>query len=384
MNRRIDYGDQGSIFSDDDIFAPKKRFPLTIEKRKTPVLWQTLLLNLLAVVAAFCVGAVFLKLSGFSPLNVYLMMFDGAFGSSYAISETIVKAIPLMLCALGIAVAFRMNLWNIGAEGQLYMGGLAAGWVALSFTGLPMFVMIPAMMLAAFIGGAFWAMIAAVPRAYLGTNETIVTLMLNYIAIFFTDYLLHGAWRDPAAQNFPLSREFVPAAWLPVLPGGRVHMGLFIGIGVALVLYLVYKYGKWGYETAIIGESPEAARYAGIDVAKNIVLALAISGGIAGLAGMTELSGIIHRVQPNFSPGYGYTAIIIAWLAKLNPWATILVSILFGGLLVGGYSIQLAGLPGATAAMLQGTVLFFVLGFDILAGYRIVFRRVKKSGGDAQ
>lgn len=383
MNRRIDYGNQGSIFSDDDIFAKKKRFPIAIEKRKSPVLWQTLLLNLLAVVAAFIVGAVFLMISGYSPLEVYALMLEGAFGNSYAISETIVKAIPLLLCGLGVAVAFRMKLWNIGAEGQLYMGGLAAGWVALTFKTLPIFVMLPAMMLAAFIGGAFWAMIAAVPRAYLGTNETITTLMLNYVAILFTDYLLHGSWRDPASLNFPLSPEFVQAAWLPTLPGGRIHMGILIGIGVAVVLFLIYKYGRWGYETSIIGESTEAARYAGIDVAKNVIIALAVSGGIAGLAGMTELSGIIHRVQPNFSPGYGYTAIIIAWLSKLNPWATIFVSILFGGLLVGGYSIQLAGLPGATAAMLQGTVLFFVLGFDILANYRLVLHKNTQSGGDA-
>jgi simple sugar transport system permease protein len=354
---------------------------LEVEKRLTAPWWKLLVVNLVAVALAVVTGAAFLALTGHNPFEVYSLMLAGAFGSRYAVSETLVKAIPLLLCGLGVGAAFRMKLWNIGAEGQLYMGGLAAAAVAFAFPELPTGAMLPLMFAAGMLGGGLWAMLAAVPRAMLGVNETLTTLMLNYVGVLTADWLVHGRWKDPAALNFPLSPEFVTAAWLPVLPGSRVHAGLLIGLVFAVMLWFVYRHSKWGYETAVIGESPETARYAGIPVRRNIILVMLLSGALAGLAGMTELAGVIHRVQPNFSPGYGYTAIIVAWLSRLNPLLIVPVAVLMAALLVGGFAVQTSGLPAATASMLQGAILFFVLGSDIFLNYRFVWRKHK--GGHA-
>lgn len=351
---------------------------ICFEKRMAPTPKVVFGVNVVAVVGALVFGGIFLAFSGYDPLKIYALMIEGSLGSPYSISETVVKAIPLLLCGLGVGLAFRMKLWNIGAEGQLYMGGFAASFVALSFPHWPASLLLPAMAVAGFAGGALWAFLPAVPRAFLGTNETITTLMFNYVAILWVEYLVHGPWKDPASLNFPLSPQFVKAAWLPTIAGGRIHLGLLFGLVAAFFLYLIFRHTKWGYEIQVIGESPAAARYAGINVRRNILLVMLLSGGLAGLAGMSEIAGITHRLQAGFSPGYGYSAIIIAWLSKLNPWATVPVAFLFGALLVGGYSIQTAGLPAATAAMLQGTILFFVLGCDILTRYRLTLRAERR------
>lgn len=331
-----------------------------------------------AVLIALATGAVFLAVMGFSPAAIYAKMFGGALGTRYGITETVVKAIPLMLAALGVSVAFRMKLWNIGAEGQIYMGAFAASWVALSFPDLPPCIIIPAMMLAGMIGGALWGLIPAIPRAFAGTNETITTLMLNYVAILWVDYLVYGPWKDPQGFNFPITPQFSPAAFLPAFGNTRVHMGLVMGIFAAAVLYVVLNYTKWGYEIKVIGESREAAEYAGMKVIKNMLLVMALSGSLAGLAGMTEVSGITHRLQHGLSPGYGYSAIIIAWLSRLNPWAIVVVSFLFAALLVGGYSVQTIGLSAAIATMIQGMILFAVLASEFFSVYS--FKLVREKG----
>jgi simple sugar transport system permease protein len=326
---------------------------------------------LASVVLALLVGALFLRLTGSNPAEVYGMMLRGAFGSRYGTTETLVKAIPLMLCGLGVGIAFRMLLWNIGAEGQLYMGAFAATWVCMTFPGWPAYLLLPVMVAAGCLAGGLWALLPALPRAYLRTNEVITTLMLNYVAILWVSYLVHGPWRDPAGLNFPLTRPFPRSAWLPTFPGTRVHVGLIVAVVAAAVLSLVLWRTRWGYEVRVIGESARAARYAGMDVERNILLVMFLSGALAGLAGMCEVSGVIHRLQHQISPGYGYSAIIVAWLARLNPWAVLAVAVLFGALLVGGYAVQLAGIPAAVAYMLQGTILFFVLGGDFFTRYRI-------------
>ncbi|MEW6546149.1 MAG: ABC transporter permease [Bacillota bacterium] len=344
---------------------------LRLERRldvPRPLIW---LMPVVSVALALLAGALFLHLTGSDPGEVYGMMLRGAFGSRYGTTETFVKAIPLMLCGLGVGIAFRMLLWNIGAEGQLYMGAFAATWVCLSFPEGPAYLLVPAMMLAGLLAGGVWALLPAIPRAYLKTNEVITTLMLNYVAILWVSYLVHGPWRDPAGLNFPLTPPFPRSAWLPTFPGTRVHVGLVIAVVAAALLSVVLWRTRWGYEVRVIGESAQAARYAGMNVERNILLVMFLSGALAGLAGMCEVSGVIHRLQHQVSPGYGYSAIIVAWLARLNPWAILVVSILFGGLLVGGYAVQLAGIPAAVAYMLQGAILFFVLGGEFLTRYRI-------------
>lgn len=344
---------------------------LFLEKRGAAPAYLSFLIALLSVVFALLFGAVFLILTGHNPVDVYSLMFGGAFGSAYGLSETATKAIPLVLAGLGVSIAFKMLLWNIGAEGQLYMGAFAASYVALFHPELPIYIMLPAMFLAAVVAGGVWALVSAVPRAYLGVNETITSLLLNYVAILWVDYLVYGPWKDPKGFNFPLTAPFVEAAQLPYIGSTRIHYGLVIGLVGAVLLYFVLNRSRWGYEIRVIGESQKAAQYGGMNIRRNILLVMFLSGAFAGIAGFSEVAGITHRLQHGLSPGYGYTAIIIAWLGKLHPAAVVIVSFLFGGLLVGGYTIQTAGLPAATVSMLQGAVLFFLLGGELLNRYRI-------------
>lgn len=356
---------------------------IRLERRSAPSPLGLVFIPLMAIILALLTGAVFLYINGLSSpqgitwgqvFAVYTGMFNGAVGSSYGISETIVKAIPLMICGLGVSIAFRMLLWNIGAEGQFYMGVFGASWVALNFPELPVYLMLPAMILTGMLCGGLWGLLPAIPRAYLGVNETITTLMLNYVAILWVNYLVFGPWKDPQGMNFPLSRPFEPASILPTLGDSRVHFGLVFGLGIAIALWFILRKSRWGYEITVIGESPRAASYAGMNIKKNILLVMFLSGAIVGLAGMAEVSAITQRMQPGISPGYGYTAIIVAWLGKLNPFAIIMVSLLLGGLQVGGYSVQTSGVPAAIVFMIQGALLFFVLGGEFFNRYRLIFK----------
>lgn len=345
---------------------------LHIERQPTPVRLMTYLVPVLSVLAALLLGALLLLASGQNPLLVYNAMFQGAFGSANGLAETLVKAIPLMLTGLGVSVAFRMLLWNIGAEGQLYMGAIFTTGLALYvMPSAPAILLIPAMIVAGFVGGGLWALIPAALRAYLKVNEIITSLMLNYIAILFSEWLVHGPWKDPKGFGFPGTPPLPDAAALPRIGTTRVHLGLLFGLLAAVAVYIILRRTWWGYEIRVIGENERAARYAGISINRNILLVMALSGGLAGIAGMSEITGIAHQLQRSFSPGYGYTAIIVAWLARLNPWLVVLVSVLFAGLLVGGDQLQISmGLPAAIAPMLQGTILFFLLGGEILTHYR--------------
>jgi simple sugar transport system permease protein len=287
-----------------------------------------------------------------------------------------VKATPLILAGLGVAIAFRMRLWNIGAEGQLLIGAWATAGVALFWLppDTPKPVMLVVMTIAGFIAGALWGAIPGALKAKLGVNEIISSLMLTYVAIQYNNYFIYGPW---GAGGFGLTAPFPKSAWfprltdyselLPSLRGMVTHLGIVYGILAAVVLYIVLKYSKWGYELKVIGDNLNAARYAGMNLTRNIILAMMLSGGLAGLAGMSELAGVVHRLQERFSPGYGFTAIIVAWLARLNPLAIILVGYLFGGLLVGGDAIQPAGIP----LMIQGIILFCVISADTFTRYRV-------------
>ncbi|HEU0164630.1 MAG TPA: ABC transporter permease, partial [Thermomicrobiales bacterium] len=264
--------------------------------------------------------------------------------------------------------------WNIGAEGQFYFGAIFATWAAIyGFKDSGPWVVIPAMAIAGMIGGALWAAISGILRGYLGVNETITTLMLNYVAILFSDYLVHGPWRDPQGYGFPGTETFSDASYLPTWGTTRVHLGLAFGLAAAVVVYVVLRRTRWGYEIGVTGASERVARYAGMRTARNIVLVLMLSGALAGLAGMGEVAGINHSLQSDLSPGYGYTAIIVAWLGRLHPLGIVVVSFLLAGLLVGGDQLQTSmGLPSAIAPMMQGMILFCLLGGDFLARYRVV------------
>ena len=351
-----------------------------LERVSKPSIAAQILVPIASIVAALVVGGAIMLFAGENPLSVYREMFDGAFGSNYRRSETLVKMIPLLLTGLGVAVAFRMQLWNIGAEGQFYFGAVFATWVALyGFADSGAWIVIPAMMVGGMLGGALWGGIPGVLRGYLGVNETITSLMLNYVAILFASWLVHGPWRNPDGFGFPGTEIFAAATYLPTWGTTRVHLGLVFGLVAAVILSFVLQRTRWGYEISIAGNSERVAKYAGMATGRNMVIVMLVSGGLAGLAGMSELAGIGHSLQRELSPGYGYTAIIVAWLGRLNPFGIILVAFLLAGLLVGGEQIQLSlGLPSAIAPMLQGIILFFLLGGDLLTRYRIV--RVSATG----
>lgn len=345
-----------------------------LERLPAPSRRASVIVPIVSILLALLAGAVLILFAGQNPIAVYRAMVEGALGSRSGIAETIVKTTPLLLTGLGVAVAFRMKLWNIGGEGQLYLGAIFATWAALyGFNSASGWIIVPAMVIAALIGGALWGLIPGALRAYMGVNETITTLMLNYVAIQLSEWLVHGPWKDPASFGFPGTPPFPDAAWLPNYGTTRVHLGLLFGIVAAVILWIMLRRTRWGYEISVMGESDRAARYAGMPTKRTILLVMALSGALCGLAGMSEVAGIGHQLQRNLSPGYGYTAIIVAWVARLNPIGIIGVAFALAVLLVGGDQLQMSmSLPAAIAPMLQGIILFFLLGGELLTRYRLV------------
>jgi simple sugar transport system permease protein len=361
---------------------------ISIEKRMTRSFLLTFAVTIGAIVTAFTIVGGLLSMVGANPFTTYRAMFTGSFGSIQAFVETLVKATPLILLGLSTSVAFRMRLWNIGAEGQLAIGAIAASGVALYWSqNLIAPLILPTMLLVGVAAGALWGLIPALLKIW-GVNEILTSLMMNYIAVLLLDYFYTGPWKDPKGFGFPGSAQFVPGAWLPHI-SGRLHYGLYIGLLASLFIWFLLNHTKWGYEIKVIGENTRAARYAGISLTRNILLVMLVSAGLAGLSGFTEVAGITHRLQKGVSLGYGFTAIIIAWLAQLNPLAVPLVAVLFGGLLVGGDQIQITmGLPASIGTVLQGTILFCILGGEYLTRYTVRFhlppykQRVSSFGGN--
>ena len=255
------------------------------------------------------------------------------------------------------------------------MGAFAASFLPLTFPQLPALVMLPGMLLLGCAAGGLWGLVPAMLRARWKVNEIITTLLFNYVAILWVDFLVYGPWKDPKGFNFPLTAKFPETAALPAFGTSRIHMGLLLAIVIAVLFWVIFQKSRWGYEIKVIGASEAAARYAGMNIKRNIYLVMLLSGAICGLAGMAEVSGITGRLQPGLSPGYGYTAIIVAWLSKLHPAAILVVSVLFGALQVGGYFVQTMGVPASVSAMLQGAVLFFVVGGEFLTNYKVVVSR---------
>jgi len=335
-----------------------------LRKRSSVSREAAILVPVISFVVSLIFGGILLSASGANPFITYAAMAKGALGSWYGFTEVLVKSVPLMLTGLGVALAFRIRFWNIGAEGQLTLGGVAAAGVALYWSkGLPDWSMLPLAIIAGCIAGAIWAGIPALLKAKLSVDETLTTLMLNYVAILYSEHLYYVTWR---AEGYNSGTErFIEAAWLPQL-FGRVHAGLVFAVILAAILWFVFKYTRWGFELKIIGANPTAARYLGIDIARNVVVTLMVSGAISGLAGACEVLGLAHRLQQGLSVGYGYTAIIIAWMAQLNPIAVIGVALLMGTLLVGGDQIQMKmRLPASVGLVLQGMILIPMLAGSI-------------------
>ncbi|MDO5115341.1 MAG: ABC transporter permease [Synergistaceae bacterium] len=346
--------------------------------------WINVLIPVASVVFGLFIGGLLFAFLGVNPLEAYGEVLRGALGSSYGLGEIVTKAIPLTLTALGGLICYKMLIWNIGAEGQLCLGAVATVAAVRYFFVDNAFVMFLLMFAAAAIAGGLWGMLAGFLRARWNVSETITTLMLNYIGINLSEYFIYGPWKDPMSMGFPFTPNFPDAARLWVFEGTRIHAGLFIALAVAVVLQIALKRSKWGYEITVTGENPRAARYAGINIAANILLVTFIGGAIAGLAGFGEIAGLHGRMSRGFSMGYGYTGILVAWLARLSPIYVPLVSFLMGVLLVGGDTLQVVmGLPLASLQILQGLILFSVLAAETFSRFKISFVRTEPlvSGG---
>lgn len=345
---------------------------LVFEKRKTVSKTAIVVVPFISFAVSLLLTGVLLVAFGANPFATFAAMFKGAFGSGRALTETLVKAIPLMLTGLGVALAFKLRFWNIGAEGQLTLAGVAATWVAIYWSPwLPSPILLPLVVLAGCAAGALWAGIPALLKTSLKVDETLVTLMLNYVAILISQFLYYGPWRDPEGFGFPGTEIFPKAAWFPRI-AGRAHIGLYFALVAAVALWFIFQRTRWGFELKVIGNSPKAARYQGISVERNIMLAVLLSGALCGLAGVGEVAGISRRLQQGLSLGYGYTAIIVAWMAQLNPLAIPFVAVIMGGLLVGGDQVQMVmGLPASMGLLMQGLMLFPMLAGSLFTEYRI-------------
>lgn len=365
--------------------GPRLALPWTVslEPRLTTSRWLSPGLTAAALIVALLISAVILAIVGADPIRVYVHILGSSLGSVGVISDTLVKSTPLILTGLACALAFRMRLWNIGAEGQLLLGAWAASAVVLVPlvpAGTPGPIVLLAMLVAGFLGGAAWGLIPGVLRTRFGVNEIIATLMLNSIAFAWIQYWVFGPWTE---GGFQLTEQFPTEAWLPRLSdfadlvpglaGLTVHAGFLVALVAAVVVWWIVEKSTLGYEIRLIGDNARAARYAGIPIARIVLLVFAVSGGLAGIAGMAEVSGVIHRLQDNFSPGYGYTAIIVAYLAKFHPLRVVPVAILFGALLLAGREIQPSGVP----AMIQGIILFCLISSEVFLRYRVrIVRRI--------
>jgi general nucleoside transport system permease protein len=346
-------------------------------KRSEITRTRSITTRIIAILLGLLVSGLVTSVMGINPIKLYKSLAIGSFGSSLNINATIVEAIPLCLSALGISVAFRMQFWNIGGEGQMMMGAFGAALVALKCPNLPMPIMLIAMAISGILFGGVWALIPAFFKAKWRTNETILTLMLNYIAIKWVTYLQYGPWKDPNAFGFPKIANFVDNAILPNLFG--VNIGWIITLVMVAAIHIFIKHTKLGYEIAIVGESEKTAKYAGVNITKTIIMAIIVSGGLSGLAGMIQASAIQNTLSVSVTGGLGFTAIIVAWLSNLSAPIILIVSVLFAGLVQGGNYIQSSlQIPGAVTQILQAIILFFALGSEFFIRFKAVVNKPKE------
>jgi simple sugar transport system permease protein len=349
------------------------RLDLRPRSRRSPLL--AALSPVLAFAGALLVGGVAVAALGVSPGAAFLTYFVTPLSEVWSLQEVALKAAPLALIATGLAFCYRANLWNIGAEGQFVAGGLAGGWVGIATHGAEGFTLwiLPLMLLVGTFAGAAYAMIPALLKVRLGVSEILTSLMLVYVAELLLDYMARGPLRDPAGYNFPQSVPFDAAARLPYLAeGDTLHAGVLIAFGAVVLATLVLGRTLFGFAVRVVGASPRAARFAGFSDARLTLAAFAISGGAAGLAGISEVAGRIGQLQPTISPGYGFTAIIVAFLGRLSPPGILVAALVIALTTIGGEAAQIdLKLPLDLTRAFQGLLLGLVLGADVLARFHI-------------
>ncbi|WP_206420114.1 ABC transporter permease [Minwuia thermotolerans] len=354
---------------------------IRLERRPQPsraVVWMTPVLAVLLTVAA---GMALFAIMGVDPVRAVGIIFLSPFSDAYSLSELIVKATPLILIGVGLSLGFRAGVWNIGAEGQFVIGALTGGAVALAFYDISGVWLLPLMSLAAVAGGMAWAAVPAFLRTRFGTNEILVSLMLTYVAILLLSAMVTGPLRDPDGFNFPESRIFHDSALMPQLfEQGRANAGFLVALAAAATGWILLGRHVVGFQIRLMGQSPRAARFAGFREKRIIWFCLMVSGGLAGLAGMFEAAGPVEQLVPALPAGYGFTAIIVAFLGRLNPIGIVLAGFVIAVTYIGGEAAQIQmQLPAAVTRVFQGMLLFFLLGMDLLAGFRFRLRLPRRA-----
>jgi len=367
---------------------------IRLERRLEQPWWLSVVVPVGSLAVAFAVMAVVLAVTGHNPGGTYKKMLEAGFTGNGALSATLISATPILFTGLAAAAAFRMQLFNIGAEGQLYLGAVGGSWVALQLGdhdagSTPLFVL--AMCVAAGVMGALWALIPAVLRAFANTNEIITSLMLNYVAGYLITYLIFDSasyWRDVStlqARAFPQGKPVPSAAeWSTFGSSLVVPLGLLVGLAVAAALWVLYSRTRFGFEVSVIADSPRAARYSGMRTRRKILAVMAISGGIAGLGGASQIGDFTYTLDPTGLQGaaFGYTGIVVAALARYNPFAVCLMAVLLGGLQNAGFTLQGVDFPSGLVGVLQGIILFCALGGELLLRYGFRSRRGTRKPAD--
>lgn len=319
---------------------------------------------LVGALVGLLIGAILIWITGNNPFEAYMVMFRGAFGGQRQVTNTLLKACPILLIGLGMTVAFRARVWNIGGEGQYFMGALFGGLVALYLFNLPQPILWICLLLAGILGGIVWALIPAVFKIRFGMNEIISTLMLNYIAVLLMTYLTRGPLQEPGGV-LPVSAKFATLTQLPTLPGTRIHLGVILALILVPIVYVLLWKTPLGFKLRAVGSRSSVAQYAGISVNRAILTAMLISGGLAGLAGITEVLMVHTRLKSTISGGYGFTAVLVALLGRTNPFGVVVASIFFAFLTIGAETMNvLYGLPPELADAIQAVIVLSVLGMD--------------------
>ena len=337
-------------------------------ERSTTMMWAS---PVLAIALTLLTGGIIFWIAGVPPLKGLYVYFVEPLTSVWSIEELIVKAAPLALIGAGLAVAYRANVWNIGAEGQFTIGAIAGSAIPILFNGWQSPMTLVVMLALGVLGGVVWGLIPAFLKVKASANEILTSLMLVYVAQLLLDWVIRGPWRDPKGFNFPKSVAFDDWQTLPML-SGRVHIGALIAVVVAVALAVMMTRMLKGFEIRVMGQAPRAGRFAGFSTEKNVIFAFALSGGLAGLAGIMEVMSTVGQLQPNISPGYGFTAIIVAFLGRLNPLGAVVAALLLAISYLGGEAAQVGlGISDKVARVFQGVLLFYVLACDTLILYRI-------------
>jgi simple sugar transport system permease protein len=346
---------------------------ISLEARPEPSRLAGWLSPIVATLAVLVIGFVLFKAMGKNPWEALYAFFLKPISGRNEIAELLLKAGPIMLCAVGLAAGYRANVWNIGAEGQLIMGAIFGGGVALAFYDSESSLVLPAMLIAGMAGGMVWGAIPAFLRTRFNANEILVSLMLVYVASLVLSLLVHGAWRDPEGFNFPQSKMFTEYALLPnLVPDTRLNVGFLIALAAVAAGWLFLGKSHAGFQMRVAGLAPAAANYAGISSSRTVWMGMLIGGASAGLAGVGEVAGPIGQLLPIVSPGYGFAAIIVAFVGRLHPIGILFASLLMSLLYLGGESAQMTlALPSSVTGLFQGTLLLFLLASDVFIHYRL-------------